>query len=86
MMLRVQKERLSGLHLDAEKYVAHYQLTAERLKLAKSDAIVMHPGPMIRGMEIQSEVADGPQSVIEEQVHNGVYARMAILSICMGVA
>src|SRR6266567_517426 len=86
MMLRVQKERLAGLKLDADKYVAHYQLTAERLKLAKSDAIVMHPGPMIRGMEIQSEVADGPQSVIEEQVHNGVYARMAVLAICMGVA
>src|SRR6266852_5461259 len=86
MMLRIQKERLAGLKLNAEKYVAHYQLTAERLKLAKSDAIVMHPGPMIRGMEIQSEVADGPQSVIEEQVHNGVYIRMAILAICMGVA
>ncbi len=86
MMLRVQKERLAGLKLDAEKYVAHYQLTAERLKLAKSDALVMHPGPMIRGMEIQSEVADGPQSVIEEQVHNGIYIRMAILAICMGVA
>jgi aspartate carbamoyltransferase catalytic subunit len=86
MMLRVQKERLAGLKLDADKYVAHYQLTAERLKLAKSDAIVMHPGPMIRGMEIQSEVADGPQSVIEEQVHNGVYVRMAILAICMAAA
>jgi len=86
MMLRVQKERLAGLKLDAESYVAHYQLTPERLKLAKSDAIVMHPGPMIRGMEIQSEVADGGQSVIEEQVHNGVYVRMAILSICLGVA
>src|SRR5882724_10845611 len=86
MMLRVQKERLAGLKLDAGKYIAHYQLTAERLKLAKSDALVMHPGPMIRGMEIQSEVADGPQSVIEEQVHNGVYVRMAILAICMGVA
>jgi aspartate carbamoyltransferase catalytic subunit len=85
MMLRVQKERLAGLKLDADKYVAHYQLTAERLKLAKSDALVMHPGPMIRGMEIQSELADGPQSVIEEQVHNGVYVRMAILAICMGV-
>jgi aspartate carbamoyltransferase catalytic subunit len=86
MMLRVQKERLIGLKLDAESYVAHYQLTPERLKLAKSDAIVMHPGPMIRGMEIQSEVADGPQSVIEEQVHNGVYVRMAILAMCLGVA
>jgi aspartate carbamoyltransferase catalytic subunit len=86
MMLRVQKERLAGLKLDADKYVAQYQLTAERLKLAKSDALVMHPGPMIRGMEIQSEVADGPQSVIEEQVQNGVYVRMAILTTCMGVA
>src|SRR5215467_15875049 len=86
MMLRVQKERLAGLKLDAESYVAHYQLTPERLKLAKSDAIVMHPGPMIRGMEIQSEVADGPQSTIEEQVHNGVYVRMAILASCLGVA
>ncbi|HET6935631.1 MAG TPA: aspartate carbamoyltransferase catalytic subunit [Candidatus Angelobacter sp.] len=85
MMLRVQKERLAGLKLDVDKYVAHYQLTAERLKLAKPNAIVMHPGPMIRGMEIQSELADGPQSVIEEQVHNGVYVRMAILAACMGV-
>jgi aspartate carbamoyltransferase catalytic subunit len=85
MMLRVQKERLAGLKLAAAKYVAHYQLTAERLKLAKSDAIVMHPGPMLRGMEIQGEVADSPQSVIEEQVQNGVYVRMAILTICMGV-
>jgi aspartate carbamoyltransferase catalytic subunit len=85
MMLRIQKERLAGLKLNAHTYVAQYQLTQERLKLAKSDALVMHPGPMIRGMEIQSEVADGPQSVIEEQVHNGVYVRMAILSLCMGV-
>src|SRR5262249_6532779 len=77
MMLRVQKERLAGLRLDVDRYVAQYQLTGERLKLAKSDAIVMHPGPMIRGMEIQSEVADSPQSVIEEQVHNGVHVRMA---------
>jgi aspartate carbamoyltransferase catalytic subunit len=86
MMLRVQKERLAGLKLDADSYVAHYQLTPERLKLARPDAIVMHPGPMVRGMEIQSEVADGPQSVIEEQVHNGVYVRMAILASCLGVA
>jgi aspartate carbamoyltransferase catalytic subunit len=86
MMLRVQKERLHGLKLDVNKYVAQYQLTAERLKLAKPDALLMHPGPMIRGMEIQSELADGPQSVIEEQVQNGVYVRMAILSSCLGVA
>jgi aspartate carbamoyltransferase catalytic subunit len=86
MMLRVQKERLAGLKLDAASYIAHYQLTPERLRLAKPDALVMHPGPMVRGMEIQSEVADGPQSVIEEQVHNGVYVRMAILASCLGVA
>jgi aspartate carbamoyltransferase catalytic subunit len=86
MMLRVQKERLAGLKLEVDKYIAHYQLNAERLKLAKKDAIVMHPGPMIRGMEIQPEVADGPQSVIEEQVQNGVYMRMAILASCLGVA
>jgi aspartate carbamoyltransferase catalytic subunit len=86
MMLRVQKERLAGLKLDVNSYIAHYQLTAERLKLARHDALVMHPGPMIRGMEIQSEVADGPQSTIEEQVHNGVYVRMAILATCLGVA
>jgi aspartate carbamoyltransferase catalytic subunit len=86
MMLRVQKERLAGLKLEVDKYVLQYQLNAERLKLAKKDAIVMHPGPMIRGMEIEHEVADGPQSVIEEQVQNGVYVRMAILSACLGVA
>lgn len=86
MMLRVQQERLAGLKLDADSYIAHYQLTPARLKLAKPDAIVMHPGPMVRGMEIQSEVADGLQSVIEEQVQNGVYVRMAILASCLGVA
>jgi aspartate carbamoyltransferase catalytic subunit len=86
MMLRVQKERLAGLKLEVDKYIANYQLNTERLKLAKKDAIVMHPGPMIRGMEIQPEVADGPQSVIEEQVQNGVYMRMAILASCLGVA
>ena len=86
MMLRVQKERFAGLKLDAGNYIAHYQLTPERLKLAKSDALVMHPGPMVRGMEIQGKVADGAQSVIEEQVRNGVYVRMAILAACLGVA
>jgi aspartate carbamoyltransferase catalytic subunit len=86
MMLRVQKERLAGLKLAVGRYVANYQLTVNRLKLAKSNAIVMHPGPMLRGMEIQGEVADSAQSVIEEQVHNGVYVRMAILAVCMGVA
>jgi len=86
MMLRVQKERLAGLDIDVERYIAHFQLTTELLKLAKKDALVMHPGPMIRGMEIQTEVADSPQSVVEEQVQNGVYVRMALLAVCTGVA
>jgi aspartate carbamoyltransferase catalytic subunit len=86
MMLRVQKERLVGLEIDVERYIAHFQLTTELLQLAKDAALVMHPGPMIRGMEIQSEVADSLQSVVEEQVQNGVYVRMAVLAICTGVA
>ncbi|PYP82729.1 MAG: aspartate carbamoyltransferase [Candidatus Angelobacter sp. Gp1-AA117] len=86
MMLRMQKERLVGLDIDVSRYIAHWQLTTELLALAKNDAIVMHPGPMVRGMEIQTEVADSPQAVIEEQVQNGVYVRMAILAICTGVA
>lgn len=86
MMLRVQKERLMGLEIDVERYIAHFQLTTGLLKLAKKDALVMHPGPMIRGMEIQSEVADSPHSVVEEQVHNGVYVRMALLAVCTGVS
>lgn len=85
MMLRVQKERLVGLDIDVERYIAHYQLTTELLSRAKKDALIMHPGPMIRGMEIQSEVADSPQSVVEEQVQNGVYVRMACLAMCTGV-
>src|SRR5262249_17764639 len=85
MMLRVQKERLVGLEIDVERYIAHFQLTTELLRLAKKDALVMHPGPMIRGMEIQSEVADSQQSVVEEQVQNGVYVRMAVLAVCTGV-
>src|SRR5437763_146563 len=85
MMLRMQKERLVGLDIDVERYVSHWQLTTELLKLVRKDAIVMHPGPMIRGMEVQTEVADSPRAVIEEQVQNGVYVRMAILAICTGV-
>ena len=86
MMLRVQKERLVGLNIDTQKYITHYQLTADLLRLAKEDAILMHPGPMVRGMEIQSELAESPQAVIEEQVHNGVFVRMAILALCTGMA
>ncbi len=86
MMLRIQKERMSQASLpDADRYFAKYGLTPERLLLAKPDAIVMHPQPMNRGIEIASDVADGPQSVIRDQVRNGVAVRMAVLSaVCAG--
>ena len=86
MALRVQKERLAGRHHSVEDYIANYQVTPQRMKLAKPDAILMHPGPVIRGMELTSEVADGPQSVIHEQVRNGVKTRMAILAMALGAA
>lgn len=80
MCLRVQRERLGKKeHMDLSTYHHFFTLTEERLALAKPDAIVMHPGPINRGVEIESEVADGPQSVILEQVHNGVFMRMAII-------
>jgi aspartate carbamoyltransferase catalytic subunit len=79
MMLRIQKERLAGLNLDVDEYTRGYRLEPIRLRRAKPDAILMHPGPMVRGMELTSEVADGPQSVIREQVANGVFVRMALL-------
>ncbi|MGC2400849.1 MAG: aspartate carbamoyltransferase catalytic subunit [Acidobacteriaceae bacterium] len=79
MMLRIQKERLAGVHIDLEEYTARYQLHQSRLRASAPQAIVMHPGPMIRGLEITSEVADGPQSVIARQVRNGVAIRMALI-------
>ncbi|MDE2109019.1 MAG: aspartate carbamoyltransferase catalytic subunit, partial [Gammaproteobacteria bacterium] len=85
MMLRIQKERMqAGLIPDEHEYFQRYGLDATRLKLARADAIVMHPGPMNRGVEIAAEVADGPQSVIREQVSNGVAVRMAVLATLMG--
>jgi aspartate carbamoyltransferase catalytic subunit len=84
MALRVQKERLTDQHHGVPEYVANYQVTPQRMKLAKPDAILMHPGPVIRGMELTSEVADGLQSCIHEQVRNGVKVRMAILAMVMG--
>ena len=78
-MLRIQKERLTGVHIDLDEYIARYQLHRERLRASGPHAIVMHPGPMIRGLEITSDVADGPQSVIEKQVRNGVAIRMALI-------
>lgn len=85
MVLRIQKERLASLKLNADDYIAHFQLTPERLRLAKHDAILMHPGPIIRGMELSGELADLPQSTILDQVHNGVAVRMAILARALGI-
>jgi aspartate carbamoyltransferase catalytic subunit len=80
MMLRIQKERMETAHIpDADRYFHKFGLSADRLAKAKPDAIVMHPQPMNRGIEISSEVADGPHSVIREQVRNGVAVRMAVL-------
>jgi aspartate carbamoyltransferase catalytic subunit len=84
MLLRMQKERLAGLKIHLPDYIARYQMTTARLKLAKRDAIVMHPGPIIRGMELTDDIADGPQSRIIEEVHNGVPTRMAILARALG--
>lgn len=84
MLLRVQKERLAGMKLRLEDYIARYQMTTHRLKMAKRDAIVMHPGPIIRGLELTAEVADCSQSVIVDEVRNGVPTRMAILARAVG--
>ena len=81
MMLRLQNERASGGKLipSVREYFRHFGLDAEKLKVAKDDALVMHPGPMNRGVEIDPAIADGPQSVITEQVEMGVAVRMAVL-------
>jgi aspartate carbamoyltransferase catalytic subunit len=85
MMLRIQKERFAQTDIpDSGEYFARYGLTAARLSLARPGAIVMHPGPMNRGVEIASDVADGPQSVIRAQVSNGVAVRMAVLEAVAG--
>jgi len=86
MLLRVQKERLVGEKVRVEDYITRYQVNSARLKLARRDAIVMHPGPIMRGLELTAEVADGPQSVIRDEVHNGVPTRMAILARALGRA
>jgi aspartate carbamoyltransferase catalytic subunit len=80
MMLRLQRERMNGSYVPSVKeYFRYYGLDEEKLAFAKPDALVMHPGPMNRGVEISSEVADGAQSLIEEQVEMGVAVRMAVL-------
>ncbi len=84
--LRIQKERLAGLQIELHDYIDHYQLRSGRIALAKKDAIVMHPGPIIRGLEVTADVADSSRSMITEQVRNGVVVRMAILALALGVA
>lgn len=85
MMLRIQSERQkAGLYPSLREYSQLYGLTAERLKLATEESLVLHPGPMNRGIEISAEVADGLHSVINEQVTNGVAVRMALLYLMLG--
>jgi aspartate carbamoyltransferase catalytic subunit len=85
MMLRIQHERMHGHFIPSTReYFTLFGLTPERLRRAKDDVIIMHPGPMNRGVEIDSEVADGPFSVILEQVSNGVAVRMAVLYLLAG--
>lgn len=86
IVLRVQTERIHEPSLAAEEYILGYQLTQARLRLARPDALVMHPGPMIRGLEIDSAVADGPQSAVLEQVTNGLAVRMSLLYQLVGRA
>jgi aspartate carbamoyltransferase catalytic subunit len=82
MMLRIQKERMAQADIpDGTSYFNEWGLTPQRLQLAQRDAIVMHPQPMNRGVEIDSAVADGPQSAIRDQVRNGVAVRMAVLEM-----
>ena len=85
MSLRLQKERMIAADIpDEQTYFDGFGLTSENLKLAKPDAIVMHPGPVNRGIELSSEVADGSQSVILQQVTNGIAVRMAVMEILAG--
>jgi aspartate carbamoyltransferase catalytic subunit len=86
MVLRTQTERIHEPALAADEYVLGYQLTEERLRLARPDALVMHPGPMIRGLEIDPAVADSPQCAVLEQVTNGLAVRMALLYHLIGGA
>jgi len=84
MMLRLQRERMAGSFVPSvREYFRYYGLDADKLKFAKPDALVMHPGPMNRGVEIASDIADGPQSVIEMQVEMGVAVRMAVMETLM---
>jgi len=86
LTLRVQQERLHEPALSMDEYILQFQLTPQRLRHAKPDALVLHPGPMIRGLEIDPAVADGPQSCVLEQVTNGLAVRMALLFLMIGGA
>ena len=86
MMLRIQMERQGkGFFPSTDEYAKNWGLTLKRLAQANPDVVVMHPGPMNRGIEIVSEIADGPQSVILEQVTNGIAVRMAVMYLLAGV-
>jgi aspartate carbamoyltransferase catalytic subunit len=81
MALRIQKERMDTSQIpDVDAFLREWGITEQTIRLAKPDAIVLHPGPMNRGVEITSPVADGPQSAVQQQVRNGVAVRMAVLS------
>jgi len=80
MMLRIQAERLAGLQINLDDYRSRYQANADRIAAQAPEALILHPGPIIRGMEITAEVADGPLSGIAQQVHNGVPIRMALVA------
>jgi aspartate carbamoyltransferase catalytic subunit len=85
MMLRIQKERQKAFSMSTEReYARHFGLNLPRLRLAKKDVLIMHPGPLNRGVEIAPEVADGPNSIILDQVTNGVAVRMALLYLVLG--
>jgi aspartate carbamoyltransferase catalytic subunit len=84
MALRVQRERMRGTAFDLEDYVARYQVTEARMRLASPGALFMHPGPVNEGVEVTHEVATGPRSLVLEQVRNGVPLRMAVLAGCQG--
>jgi aspartate carbamoyltransferase catalytic subunit len=85
MMLRIQQERMTGGYFPSTReYHVRFGLTEERVRRAAKDVLILHPGPMNRGVEIASEVADGPYSVILDQVTNGVAVRMAVLYLLLG--
>ena len=87
IMLRLQRERMSGFFLASpDEFFDYYGLTRDHLSRMNPDALVMHPGPMNRGVEIASDVAYGPQSVVLQQVNHGIAVRMAVMALCLGVA